>query len=342
MAVVETAIANGAAGQLYVSQGDRRLADFAWGTAPGGAAMRTDSLVSWASAVKPATCVCLIRLWEAGELDLDDPVTRFIPEFGVGGKEGVLVRHLLTHTAHLGGYSGPTQLEGGYSGVVRGIIEAPRLAGAAGVAPRPGTEPGYNPAGIWIVAEICVRIHGRPFDEIIRREVFEPCGMSDSWCGMPVERLREYRAAGRIASNYLSDEETAPIPQPAGGGLGPARELGRFYEMMLGRGAIDGRRILSPQTVEAMTTPKTGPGSQGVWGLGFNVPIPDGLAPAPARPNLAALHERRFGPHASMRSFGHPGASGMIAFADPEHGLAVTHIGAGAVNASIYEDLGLA
>ena len=72
--------------------------------------------------------------------------------------------------------------------------------------------------------------------------------MADSWCGMPVSTLRKYKSAGRMASNYMADEATAPICQPAGGGLGPTRELARFYEVMLSGGRAGNRRVLTPQT----------------------------------------------------------------------------------------------
>jgi CubicO group peptidase (beta-lactamase class C family) len=343
-AIIEKSSAGGGVGQFYLSHKGKTLADVAWGAGPGGAQTTPASLVSWASAVKPCSCTVALKLWEAGELRIDDPVTRFIPEFSVNGKQNVRVRHLLTHTAHLGGYAGPQALDGGFDGIVRRIIEAPREPyapwGAGASLPPPGQRPGYNPAGIWVLAEICRRIDGRPFERQIREEVFLPAGMTDSWCGMPVERLREYKAAARMASTYLADEATAPICQPAGGGLGPTRELARFYEMMVNGGEIGGRRILSPQTVEAMTTPKTGIGYMGIWGLGFNVAIGEGIAPETSSAQLDRRLEQ-FGPHASSRAFGHNGASGMVAFADPEYGMATAFIGRAPIHAAIYEDLGL-
>jgi CubicO group peptidase (beta-lactamase class C family) len=344
-AIIEDASARGGFGQFYLAHQGKTIADVAWGTGPDGKAVTPQSIVSWASAVKPCTCVVAMKLWESGKLQVDDPVVRFIPEFAVHDKKDVLIRHLLTHTAHLGGYAGPQQLEGGFDGIVKRIVSAPRAPyapwGAGAKLPPPGQRPGYNPAGIWVLAEICRRIDGRPFERQIREELFEPCRMMDSWCGMPLAKLREYKAAGRMASNYLADEKTASICQPAGGGLGPTRELGRFYEMMLNRGSAIGRRILTPQTVEAMTTPKTGIGYMGIWGLGFNVAVAEGIAPENAGPQLERRLEQ-FGPHGSQRCFGHNGASGMVAFADPAFNLATAFVGRVPLQAAIYEDLKLA
>jgi CubicO group peptidase (beta-lactamase class C family) len=198
-----------------------------------------------------------------------------------------------------------------------------------------GSGPGYNPAGIWIIAEICRRLDGRPFNEIIRKDIYEPCGMLDSWCGMPVERLQAYRKNGQLST--IGRAEGALSCQPAGGGVGPSRELARFYEMMLGRGTIRGNRIVSPQTVEAMTTLKTGPGYMGIWGLGFNLAYPEGIPES-----REARRTERYGPHSSPRTYGHAGASGIQASADPEYALAIVHIGRLPLYGPIYEDLGLA
>lgn len=348
--VIAEAAARGNAGQLYLSLHGKAVADIAWGKSPEGNPYSVTTLVSWASAVKPTTCACLLKLWDRGKLDLDDPVTKFIPEFGVGGKENVRVRHLLTHTAHLGGYAGPTNLPPTFEELVGKIIKAPRepyrALGANAKLPPPGLGPGYNPAGIIVIGEICRRLYGRDFREVIRKELYEPCGMLDSWCGMPLERYRAYKAQGRFASSYMNSETEVVKCQPAGGGIGPTRELARFYEMLINRGVSNGKHILSPQAVEAMTTPKTGLGFMGIWGLGLNLALPEGVT----MPNLELQNRRRtpeqlqerYGPHASTRTFGHAGASGMQAFADPEYGLVIAFIGRVPISGTIYEDLGLA
>jgi CubicO group peptidase (beta-lactamase class C family) len=348
-AVIAEAAAEGKPGQLYLVHHGTVVADLAWGTGPHGETMRPDTLVGWGSAVKPATCTCLLQLWEAGKLDLDDPVAKHIPEFAVHDKGGITIRHLMTHTGHLGGYRGPLDLADTFEEDVNSIIQAPRQAsraaraalGADAPLPAPGTHPGYDPAGIWVLAEVCRRLENRPFGELVRERVFEPCGMLDSWCGMPVERYRSYRRANRYASTYLDSETDAGKCLPSGGGIGPTRELGRFYQVMVDRGTWNGTRILSPQTVEAATTPKTGTCVMGVWGLGFNVRPPDGCSLPEMSPERVARISQRFGPHASPRAFGHAGATGMQAFADPEHGLAVAHLGRLPISGAFYEDLGL-
>src|SRR5439155_20765241 len=100
---------------------------------------------------------------------------------------------------------------------------------------------------------------------------------------------------------------------------GPVRELGRFYEMLLGHGTLNGRTILKSQTVEALTARhRTGMYDQTFghvidWGLGFLLNSRMWGHDAPYQ----------YGPHASPRTFGHSGSQSSTAFADPEHGLAV-------------------
>ena len=89
--------------QLYVSCEGQTIGDLALGEAREGVAMRADTLMLWMSSIKPITAVAIAQIWERGELVLDDPVARHIPEFAANGKERVTIRHVLTHT---GGFPG--------------------------------------------------------------------------------------------------------------------------------------------------------------------------------------------------------------------------------------------
>ena len=139
-------------------------------------------------------------------------------------------------------------------------------------------------------------------------------------------------------------------PSPGGNGYGPIWELGRFYEMLLARGAWESRRVILPQTVEAFTTPSR-VGMTDVtfkhvldWGLGFIInSVQYGAETVPYG----------YGHHASPRTFGHSGYRSSTGFADPERGLAVALAFNGTPGDEaherrvrllldgIYEDLGL-
>lgn len=343
--------------QLYVSRHGEPVAGGALGEDRPGRPLTADHLMLWLSSTKPVAAVALAQLWERGRLEWDDPVVRFLPEFGANGKDRITLRHLLTHTG------GIRMLDVGWPGAPWEEIVA-RIC-AMRPEPRwvPGEKAGYHATSSWfLLGEVVRRIDGRPFERYVREEVFEPLGMVDSWIGMPPERYAGYNAAGRIAVMHNTEvaghpahgwetEERCVRCHPGGNGYGPMRELGRFYEMLLARGAGSGeRRILTPQSVEALSA-RHRAGMLDVtfkhvmdWGLGVIVnSVHHGAETVPYG----------YGHHASRRTFGHSGYRSSTGFADPEHGLAVALAFNGtpandlhekrirAVLDAVYEDLGL-
>lgn len=347
--------------QLYVSLGGEPVADAALGENRPGEPLTRDHLMLWLSSTKPVPAVAIAQLWERGLLELDDPVALHVPEFAANGKEGITLRHLLTHTG------GIRMLDTGWPH--RSWEEIIAKICAMKPEPRwvPGQKAGYHQASSWfILGEVIRRVGGLPFSTYVRREIFEPLGMADSWIGMPTERYLEYWDAGRIGAMWATEEnregeelkdhgwdsaERVTRPSPGGNGYGPMRELGRFYEMLLGRGSWRAQRILLPQTVEAFTTPHR-VGMVDVtfkhmldWGLGFIVnSVQYGAETVPYG----------YGHHASPRTFGHSGYRSSTGFADPERGLAVAlafngtpsnerhEVRIRSVLDAVYEDLGLA
>jgi CubicO group peptidase (beta-lactamase class C family) len=312
--------------QLYVSLRGEVVADGALGDNVPDEPLTRDHLLVWLSSTKPVTAVCVAQLWERGLLELDDPVARHLPEFAAHGKGGITLRHLLTHTA------GIRMLDTGWPAATWEELIA-RIAGSR-PEPRwtPGVRAGYHLASSWfILGELVRRVDGRPFERYVREALLEPLGMVDSWIGMPAERLPGYQAAGRLG--YLYNTEGSPPrrhgwtsseritnPHPGGNGYGPIRDLGRFYEMLLGRGSLDGRRVLSAQAVEAFTARhRVGMVDQTFrheldWGLGFILDSKrHGVETVPYG----------YGRLCSPRTFGHSGYRSSVGFADPEHGLAV-------------------
>ncbi|MFP5289319.1 MAG: serine hydrolase domain-containing protein [Thermoanaerobaculia bacterium] len=343
--------------QIYVSLRGDTVADAAVGENRPGEPLMPDHLMLWLSSTKPVVAVALARLWEEGRLEWDDPVTRHLPEFAAHGKEGITLRHLLTHT-------------GGIRMLSLGWPDSPWeeiIARLCAMKPEPrwvpGRKAGYHQSSSWfLLGEVIQRLEGRLFSTCIREEVFEPLGMADSWIGMPPERYRSYKESGRIGAMWNTEgaepvphgwdtEERCVAPSPGGNGYGPLRELGRFYEMLLGRGTLAGRRLLGSPTVEALTA-RHRAGMVDVtfkhvldWGLGFIVnSVQYGAETVPYG----------YGHHASYRTFGHSGYRSSTGFADPENGLAVAlafnstpandahERRIRAVLDGVYEDLGLA
>lgn len=324
---VERGIANGlhVGAQLYVAQGNAVLADWGVGDARAGVPMGADTLMMWMSACKPVAALAIAQLWEHGRLDLDDRVMTHIPEFGANGKDAITIRHILTHTAGFRGIAGEWERQA-WGDVIAAVCDARLEPGWT-----PGRKAGYHVATSWyMLAELVRRLDGRPFPQYVREAIFEPLGMNDSWIGMPRERYRAYGdrvgllhdTAGPqpAADSFWDTEDGAALCRPPGNGRGPIRELGRLYRMLLNKGTLDGVRILSPQTVEAIVSPhRVGMYDHTFrhvmdWGLGFIV-------------NSARYGRDTvpygFGPHASDRAFGHSGHQSTVAFADPENDLVV-------------------
>lgn len=361
-------------GQVYVSRSVRPIhersaggsaaeftsRDLCIGERQPGQAMSRDTLMIWLSSSKPVTAVALAQLWERGKLDLDDPIALHVPEFAERGKDAVTLRHALTHT---GGFRllNVGWPEASWDEIIATICKSrpePRWV--------PGDKAGYHLAASWfILGEVVRRLDGRSYSDYVRQEIFEPCGMVDSWVGMPAERFNAYgeRIGRMYGTEQSAGSEKSPLPRiwhrqahvqgcsPGGNGYGPIHELGRFYEMLLSRGRWDGRRILQPTTLEALTTPhRVGLYDHTFkhkldWGLGFIVN---------SEHYGAELPPYGYGRHASRRTFGHSGYQSSTGFADPRHGLAVALVVNGnpgeprhterlrQLTEAIYEDLGLA
>jgi CubicO group peptidase (beta-lactamase class C family) len=341
--------------QVFASIHGEPVVDAAFGLAREGVAMTPDHLMLWLSSCKPIAAVAIGKLWEQSRLDLDDRVAVHIPEFAAGGKENITIRQILTHTCGFRSAALNWTPES-WEQVIAKICTTRLEPGWI-----PGRKAGYHASGSWyILGELVRRIDGRAFEQYAREEILLPVGMTDSWLAMPLEKYREYGirfglmhdTSGESPNAYFfTDTDVGVVHcRPGASGHGPIRELGFFYEMILGKGQRQGRRILSPQTVEALTARhRCGLFDHTFkhtmdWSLGF---IPDN--------NMYGVETMPYpyGKYSSPRTVGHSGHQSSTGFCDPEHGLAVGIVFNGcpgderhaarirAATAAIYEDLGL-
>lgn len=223
--------------QIYISHRGKVILDGAIGEMKPGVLMTRDSITLWMSASKPLAAICIAMLWEKNLLSLDDPVIRFIPEFGSHGKLRITIRHLLTHT---GGFRGPMN---SFSADAMETI----IARICAMKPEPGWVPGlkagYHVATSWfILGEIIRRLTGRGYDQFVRESLFEPLGCMNSFVGMPAKFYGENQhriapmystnsAAKPLNTTFDSREECAMV-SPGANGRGPIRELARVYEFL--------------------------------------------------------------------------------------------------------------
>jgi CubicO group peptidase (beta-lactamase class C family) len=361
VAAIEQGISDGLhlGAQLYVSRQGQTLADLAIGEARTGVRMRSDTILLWLSSAKPVTAVAIAQLWERRRLELDDAVIRHIPEFGQGGKENVTIRHLLTHT---GGIRTAEKCDLGkeWTEIINCVCATPLEPHWA-----PGQRAAYHPSSTWyVLGEVVRRIDGRPFDQYVRQEIFQPCELRDAWLALPPPEFRRY--GDRLGIMYHTEkgapsphrkwntESDAAVCRPGRTGRGPARELGRFYEILLqlrqaGAGSSGG--LLRPETVRELTRRQRvgmfDDTFQQVidWGLGFAID---------SKRYGREMVSYGYGRYASEDTFGHSGSQSSCAFADPATGLVVAWVFNGVpgerrhqhraheLNSAIYQDVGLA
>ena len=247
--------------------------------------MRTDSIFQVMSMTKPITSTGLMILAEDGGLSLSDPVGKFLPEFKdmwvIERRDGdktrclrrpsreITIRDLLTHTSGLG-----EPPEGFRSFPAEMSTPLEKYVAVGSRQPLdfdPGTKWQYSGTGMSAVGRLIEVVSGQPYEKFLRKRLFEPLGMMDTFFLPPVGKY------DRIASVYILENgklkpsglETpgggeskyrkgAKNPLPSGGMFSTAPDLLAFHQMMLNGGSYNGTRILSKATVMEMTKLQTG------------------------------------------------------------------------------------
>ncbi|ELY62125.1 EstA family serine hydrolase [Natronolimnohabitans innermongolicus] len=286
------------------------------------------------SNTKPLAAACVHVLADEGALEFDDPIVDHWPEFADEDSEKALVtvRHVLTHQSGLP----ETPVDWEYE------VWTDPDALAAGVEEAdlefsPGEETSYQFYSFgWIVGELVRQVTGERIDEFAREHVFEPLGMDRTHIGRPddedvdVATLVGFEPYDRVgepglmagyttaeAAETYNREDVQEGINPAWTGIGPARELARFYACYLNGGKFDGTRLLSEDTVaEAIALhveepPTGGVGTASRYGLGFQ--------------RGGALPDRR-GVPSPAGTFGHGGLGSSMTWAEPETDLAFAFV----------------
>lgn len=275
-----------------------------WGPSPAPTDSTLWDLASLTKVVGLTSAMML--LVESRVVDLGAPVQRYLPEFRGRWKEGVTVRHLLTHSSGLPAWR-PLYKE----------TETPAAAMVLSIATPLDTAPGirmvYSDLGAIILGEIVTRVSGRPFDAFVRERVFEPLGMRETMF-RPAVDLRDRIAPTEVdpwRQRHLRGEVHDENAFALGGvsshaGLfSSARDLVRLARMYLEGGVIDGRRFLTEGTIALFTSVQDSMLSHRA--LGWETPNGTNSA----------------GRLMSKRAFGHTGFTGTSIWMDPERGVFV-------------------
>ncbi len=267
-----------------------------------------DSVFLLASITKPVTACALMLLVERGKVSLDDPVSRYLPEFTGEERNKVTVRHLLAHTSGLPDML-PENTELRRANVplsefVKHTFKTPLLYA-------PGTNFRYQSMGTLLAGEIVERVSGMRLREFEKKEIFEPLGMNRSALGLGSMQIADTVEAWTSPKADPTDTERfganskywRDMGHPWGGMHSTTGDIAALLQTLLNGGVHDGKRVFSRATVKAMTTDQNSR-VQAPWGLGWAL----GRSPV----------WNFFGDLVSASTFGHAGATGTVAWADPE------------------------
>jgi CubicO group peptidase (beta-lactamase class C family) len=275
-----------------------------------------ESLFLSASLTKPVTVTALLILIERGLLALDDRLVTFVPKFAEGNeaKKDVLIRHLMTHTSGLPDMP-PENLQlrkeqRPLSAFIEAACRVPLLF-------EPGTKVNYQSMGTAMLGEVLHQITGSTLPEFLAKEVFAPLGMNETWLGCDVAKQSRVVPVHMPAS-ATPHEQVWNTPywlglgSPWGGLITTPADYARFCLMFLGGGRFGDAQVLSPAAARAMTVnqlewlPRIPEEERRCrpWGLGWRLNWPGQAS--------------TFGDLLGPRAYGHWGATGTLAWGDPD------------------------
>lgn len=291
--------------------------------------MAPDSLFWIASMSKPVTGVAILMLQDEGKLNVADPVAKHLPEFAAlrtpsGRPANLTITQILTHTSGLGEAPLADTLKSRTLADLVPVWLREKMSG------EPGARWRYSQSGINLASRIVEVVSGMSFDAFLQRRLFDPLGMKDTTF-YPTDAQRR-----RLAVGYSKNKDTGALepaapreeygrrslpPQGNGGLYSTPNDYARFCQMLLNRGTLEGRRYLSEQALQVLTTVHTGSlptgffqaeafgrhGANYGWGIGTCV------LKTPHEGAAAVL---------SPGTFGHGGAWGTQAWIDPVKGVA--------------------
>jgi len=156
-------------------------------------ALQADHVMRLGSITKQFTSVAILQLVEEGKIALNDPVTKFFPDYPVSGK-GITVEHLLTHTSGIPSYTGKPNFVAG-AGKDISVQEMVDSFKNDALEFEPGTAYKYNNSGYFLLGAIIEKVSGEPYAKFVEKRLFTPLGMTNT-AYEGYERSKQVRAAG--------------------------------------------------------------------------------------------------------------------------------------------------
>jgi CubicO group peptidase (beta-lactamase class C family) len=267
--------------------------------------MTKDTIFNMASMTKPVTSVAIMTLVDEGKLKLDDEVSKYLPKWKDPlviskfneadasyetrpAKRPITIRHLLTHTSGIGyGFASPT-LTRIMQKTMQTELDLPLLFD-------PGEGWAYG-ASTRVLGQVVEAISGQKIDVFLESRILSPLGMHDTGYLVPTAKYPRVVAVNRRGADGKFVEQQVPATiaaqvQGDGGLYGTPADYGQFLRMLLNRGTLNGKRILSERSAKTMfdvhsgnvvvqTQTSANPGlsknfplgaGKDRWGLGFQL-----------------------------------------------------------------------
>ncbi|ALG05823.1 serine hydrolase domain-containing protein [Kibdelosporangium phytohabitans] len=235
--------------------------------------MRDDTIFDMASISKLFTSIAVMQLAEQGKVDVDAPVSRYLPEFGVNGKAGITVKQLLIHTSGLVAFIPLWSMYPDKAARIKGVMDiAPKYA--------PGSTYEYSDLNLITLGVLVERLTGSTLDNVVSKGITGPLGMTDTGYNPPASKLdriaaTEYQAAPArgIVRGQVHDENAWSLGGVSGhaGIFSTARDMAVLAQSLINGGIYAHKRILEQETVRAMLTDYTTNFPGNAHGLGFEL-----------------------------------------------------------------------
>ncbi len=310
-----------------------------------GVKMEKDAIFRIASQTKAITATAVMMLWEEGRFRLDDPIAKYIPEFGTAqlldtfneadstyttkpAKDQITIRHLMSHTSGIGygvidgdprfkklyAKAGITDL---FTTEAISIAESVKKLAKLPLHHNPGDKFTYS-EGLDVLGYFIEVISGMPFDQFLRKRIFDPLQMNDTWFYLPkdkhkrlvaVQEKKEGKWHNYPITFYDTNYPIKGAKRFFSGGAGlssTAKDYATFLQMYLNKGELNGKRILSRTTVQSIMGNQIGT----IWADG---PKSYGLAFS-----VLNQHGQDLGGEGSVGTFDWGGYFNTQYFADPQ------------------------
>lgn len=297
---------------LFETFGNARIAP--------NAAASNDTLWLLYSNTKVITAVGMWMLVEDGRIRFSDAVAEYVPEFAQHGKGAISIAQVMSHRGGFPSAECSAECWIDHAELRRQVCDFT-------LEWTPGSRLQYHPKSAHATSAVVIEaVTGMDYRDFIRERVLEPLGLArDIYVGLPdaeharAANMHEPTEGGQKTRDSENTAAHRRAGIPSSGGFATARGMAALYQMMVGKGTLDGVRLVSPRLIEYCTRNHTGD----MHDYGMNMPMHRGIG----------VHVRGFtetirglGSIASPNTFGHGGAGTSYCWGDPDSGVSFAYL----------------